>query len=109
MKIAFPTNDRKTIAKRTGRCKEFAIVEITENNIIYNYRANTHQHEHHDESEEHEHSHHEIIELLAGVDLLIVNKIRKYMINDLDKSKIEYKQVKDIEINKVINTIKKEV
>jgi len=41
MKIALPTNDRKTIAERTGRCKEFAIVEIKENDIIYNYISNT--------------------------------------------------------------------
>ena len=28
MKIAIPTNDRKTIAAHTGKCREFAFFEI---------------------------------------------------------------------------------
>ena len=34
MKIAIPTNDRKTIAAHTGKCKEFAFFEI-ENGIMW--------------------------------------------------------------------------
>ncbi len=103
MKIAFPTNDRKTIAKRTGRCKEFAIVDLKTDEVKYNYILNTHEHEHsHGKNEEHEHSHNDIIQLLKGIDLLIVVNVGKYMKRDLDNSKIEYKQVKEIEIEDII-------
>ena len=33
MKIAIPTNDKKTITKRTGQSKIFAVYEITDNKI----------------------------------------------------------------------------
>ncbi|MCK5815659.1 MAG: hypothetical protein KAH07_06920, partial [Flavobacteriaceae bacterium] len=68
-----------------------------------------HDHDHdHEKNEEHEHSHSEIIELLAGVDLLIVKNIGKYMKKDLDKSKIKYQRVTEPEIKNVINKYQKE-
>ncbi len=110
MKIAFPTDDRKTIAERTGRCKEFAIVELKTNNVTYNYLPNTHKHEHNNNGKkEHEHSHNEIIQLLEGIDLLIVRRIGKYMKLDIDKSKIKYKQVEKTEIEDIVEEYKKNI
>ena len=42
MKIAIPTNDRKTIAAHTGKCKEFALFKIRtiDNNIINTKEGN---------------------------------------------------------------------
>ena len=34
MKIAIPTNDRKTIAAHTGKCREFAFFEIENGKLI---------------------------------------------------------------------------
>lgn len=105
MKLAIPTNDRKTIAKRTGRCKEFVIVEIDNNKIQYNYVANTLEHNH-DENEEHEHSHDEIIKLLEGIDLLVVKNVGKYMLNDLKKHHIEFIRTSDTKIVDIISNHK---
>jgi len=54
MKIAIATNDRETIARRTGRAKEFAFFEIDENGNIVDVYYEENQHKHDDE---HEHTH----------------------------------------------------
>lgn len=103
MKIAIPTNDRKTIAKRTGRCEEFAVYEITNNKVISaDYRKNTHDHDH--EEEEHEHSHSDIMELLSDADMMIVQMVGKHMKSDLEKSNLEYQKTKESDIETILNT-----
>ncbi len=72
MKIAIPTNDRQTIAERTGRCKEFAIIDI------------------------------EIIAVLDGVDMLIVKMVGKHLKNDLETHAIPYRQTTETEIVNII-------
>ncbi len=47
MIIAVPTNDRKTIAKRTGRSAEFAFFTV-ENGKVTDVRFEKNAHEHHD-------------------------------------------------------------
>jgi len=51
MKIVIPTNDRKTIARRTGRTKEFAFFEIDEKGNISRIYFKENQHKHHDDEE----------------------------------------------------------
>ncbi len=52
MIIAIATNDRKTIAKRTGRAAEFAFFEIKDNEIVnVSFEKNQHEHHDHDRSE----------------------------------------------------------
>ena len=52
MIIAIATNDRKTIAKRTGRAGEFAFFEVDGNQILKTtYQKNNHEHHDHDRSE----------------------------------------------------------
>ena len=131
MKIAIATNDRKNIAKRTGRAAEFAIYTIENKEIqSIDYQKNTHTHHddhdrnegnhrqghggggqghHHDEHDhdhdhEHgEHTHDEIITQLKGVDMLFVRAIGKYMKKDLQNGNIPYQLVKVDDITEIIS------
>ena len=104
MKIALPTNDRKNLAKRTGRAEEFAIYDIKNSKIVtITYFSNTH--EHHDHShgeEEHNHSHKEITDLISDVDLLIVSKIGVHMKQDIESANINYKVVTENDIDTIL-------
>lgn len=107
MKISFPTNDRITIAERTGRSKEFVIYEINDRQIInIGYKENTHQH--HEHGHDHQkgeggHAHHEIVGLLNDVDLLIVLRLGKFLKNDLEVNKVNYQITKSIAIEDALN------
>lgn len=109
MKISFPTNDRKTIAERTGRCKEFVVYEIIDGQFInIDYRENTHKHNENAHGHDHQkreggHTHQEIIELLADVDLLIALRIGKFLKNDLNINKVNYQITKKIIIEDALN------
>ena len=114
MKISFPTNDRKTIAKRTGRCEEFAIYEIENGKTInIDYIKNTHDHDHDHEDHDHDHghgkgqgerqhSHSDIMELLKDVDVLLVGRVGKFMKNDLVESGLKFQLTKKIDIEEAI-------
>ncbi len=119
MKLSFPTNDRKTIAKRTGRCEEFAVYEIENEKIInIDYIKNTHEHHDHDHEHrngdghgnghkkgegERQHSHSDIMELLKGVDVLLVGRVGKYMKSDLQTSGLKHQLTKKIDIDEAID------
>lgn len=127
MKISFPTNDRKTIAKRTGRCKEFVIYDLEDSKIMdIIYRENTHEHHdhnhghghghgHHEHGEGHghghqdhkkgegEHSHDEMRDLLKDVDVLIVGRVGKFMKKSLEDFGINYQRTKKLEIQEVVD------
>jgi predicted Fe-Mo cluster-binding NifX family protein len=115
MKIAIPTNDRKTIAKRTGRAEEFAIYQIENAQILgVTYIKNTHthedqgnnykgqhqgkdkkHHENHNHAHEHgEHNHDELIALFKDIEILLVRAIGKHMRNTLKKGNINYQLIK---------------
>lgn len=120
MKISFPSNDRKTIAKRTGRCKEFVIYDLADSKIIdVSYHENTHEHHDHEHGHggghgngnsqhdhkkgEGEHSHAEMGELLKGVDVLVVGRVGKFMKKALDGFGIRYQLTKKLEIQEVVD------
>jgi len=116
MKIAFPTNDRKTIAKRTGRCKEFVIYDLADSKIIdTSYLENNHEHHDHGHGDgqghgnhdhkkgEGEHSHVEIGEILKDVDVLVVGRVGKFMKKALDGFGIKYQLSKKLEIQEVVD------
>jgi len=116
MKISFPTNDRKTIAKRTGRCEEFAIYDVEKGEIKnVDYIKNTHEHHDHDHGDGHghggghkkgqgerQHSHSDIMDLLKDVDLLMVGRVGKYMKSDILTSGLKYQLTKKIDIEEAI-------
>ncbi len=102
MKIAVATNDRKTIAQRTGRAKEFVIHEIIDSVIVNTeYKENSHKHDH-EHKDGQEHSHKEIVDLLEGTDLLIVRAIGKHFKRDVEKANIKYKKTKLENIEEII-------
>jgi predicted Fe-Mo cluster-binding NifX family protein len=109
MKIAIPTNDRITLAERTGRVKEFAIVEIIDGQIISSqFVTNLHEHHDHDENEEHgEHTHNELVESLQGIDLLVLKNIGKHLKDDLDKASIKYEKTNFSTISEIQDFYKK--
>ncbi len=118
MKISFPTNDRKTIAKRTGRCKEFVIYNLVDSKIVdISYHENNHEHHdhghghgdggghgHHDHKKgEGEHNHDEMGELLKGVDVLVVGRVGKFMKKTLEGFGIRYQLTKKLKIQEVVD------
>jgi predicted Fe-Mo cluster-binding NifX family protein len=108
MVIAFPTNDKKTVAKRTGRCEEFAVYKIENNNIeLLGYRENNHEHHDHSHGEgedNHSHSHSEIMETLKDIDLLIVKMVGKHFKSDLENYSINYEKTNELDINTILNS-----
>lgn len=101
MKLAIATNDRATLAKRTGRAKEFALIDISAGKVNITYAKN--QHEHHEHKEEHEHSHGDIVEALNGIDILALLNVGKHLKADLDKAGIKYEKVKFETIQETID------
>ncbi len=125
MLIAIATNDRKTIAKRTGRAAEFAFFEVIGNEITgVRYEKNNHKHYDHDRSEgnhrkgrygrglghghrhhhHHEgaHSHNEVVEQLKNVDMFLVRAVGKHMRSDLERGNIPFKLVKDENLTDIV-------
>lgn len=121
MKIAIPTNDRKSIAKRTGRALEFAFYTIENGEIkSVTFTKNTHSHDDHDKNEGHhhgenedqkheehhhehgEHNHDELLDILINIDILLVRAVGKYMRKTLKKGNINYKLVKIDDISKIL-------
>ncbi len=120
MIIAIATNDRKTIAKRTGRAAEYAFFEVNGNEITgVTYEKNHHEHHDHDRSEgnhrqgrrghslgqghghghrngyhHHEHHHDEVVEQLKNVNMFLVRAVGKHMRSDLERGNIPFKLVK---------------
>jgi predicted Fe-Mo cluster-binding NifX family protein len=58
MKIAIATDDRKTIAKRTGRAKEFAFFDLDDKGGIIGVSYEENQHKHDDEHEHRDQGYH---------------------------------------------------
>jgi predicted Fe-Mo cluster-binding NifX family protein len=124
MKIAIATNDRKTIAKRTGRAAEFAFYQIENGKIsTVTYQKNTHEHHDHDRRDGHHrqghgeghghghghghgegaHSHDEIVPQLKDVDIFLVRAVGQFMKKDLENGKIPYQLVKGENLEEIIS------
>jgi len=105
-KICIPTNDKQTIAQRTGRAKGFMFYTIDDNKKIIEekYIDNPHSHDHnHDEEEEHEHHHNEIIEILQDVDIFVVKAVGKHLRQDLIDANINFERTSKTEIKDILN------
>ena len=97
MKVAFATNDRKTIAQHTGRAKEFAVYELSAYEVInIEYYINE-QHDHN-----HWHSHKGIVEKLIGTDYLYALHLGKHFKEELEKVGIENEMAKENDIMSVV-------
>ncbi len=108
MKIAIPTNDRKTVAERSGRATEFAMVDIDATGTAkIEYLINEHEHTHHaDGSHDNEdHGHGDLVELLGGIDIIIGYKFGPHFSRDFYKAGIKMKLTKLKIIDDVIKSI----
>jgi len=101
MKIAVPTNDRLTLAERSGRASEFAIIDINSNGIqSINYIENQHEKTHHNGESQHEHNHDErhghedIVALLSGIDVIIGKKFGPHFSRDFHNAGMKMKLTK---------------
>jgi len=91
MRVAFPTNDKSTLFKRSGRAKGFLIADISDSGFkVVDFRSNNHSHEHqHGDEGHHDHSHKEIVEALNDCEYIIVNMVGKHFGKDLLDAGIE--------------------
>lgn len=90
LKIAVPTNDRKTLAERSGRAKEFAVAEV-ENGQITNisYRENQHEHNHDHSHGDHAHGHQDIVDALHDNVAVVGRKFGPHFAGDFHKAGIK--------------------
>ena len=110
MKIAIPTNDRITIAKRTGKATEIAFYVIDNGAIkSVTYTKNTHSHDDHGRNdvnynldEREELNYDKLLDILIDVDLLLVKAVGKYMKKTLQKANINYQLVSTDAISEIL-------
>lgn len=110
MIITIPTNDRKTIAVHTGRCREFAFYEIKDGkNLKEEFKENLHSYKYGDDCcGRHVHnadkkSLKEILKLLESTDLLIYYAMGKGLQQDLNDNLIPHEKAKHIDIDDILN------
>ena len=110
MKIIIPTNDRKTIAAHTGRCKEFGFYEIENGNMVSeSFVPNPHQHQ--DEgccrthSGEQHHDHRELVELFSKGDLLMYYAMGKRLRTELMDEGIPFEKASSVNISEIIDVV----
>ena len=113
MKIIIPTNDRKTIAVHTGRCKEFGFYEIGNGNVVSeSFVPNPHQHQ--DEgccrthSGEQRHNHRELLELFSKGDLLMYYAMGKRLRTELENNEIPFEKASSVSIPEIIDVVLKQ-
>ena len=120
MKIAIPTNDRKTLAERSGRASEFAIINFDAKGVIsLRYITNSHEDTHHGGGEQHRHGHGggghghgvhnhghgDIVALLKGVDMVVGKKFGPHFARDFHDAGIKMKLTKLDIIDDVVKSI----
>ena len=96
MKIMIPSNDKVSLAARSGRAQWFMIFDIENKKIVNTTeKANNHEPHHHAHGEEHSHdhghSHADMIEQLEGCNLVITKKVGPHFGAELKAANIEVK------------------
>ena len=112
MRIAFPTNDKEKLFKRSGRAKGFLIVDVLETGYdVVDFRSNNHSHDHdhdHGEHEHHDHSHKEIVDALNDCRYLVVNVVGKHFGKDLKEAGIAVFKTDKVSIADAVEHFKSE-
>ena len=105
MKIAIPTNDKETLAARSGRAQWFLIFDIEDKKII-NTTEESNNHEHHthgdDAAQTHTHSHADMVELLKDCDLMITKKVGPHFGAELKGANIKVEICQEDKIEDVL-------
>ncbi len=108
MKIAIPSNDRKTILGHFGRTKGFMIYDIEGDKIISKeYRSNNftgHAKGHHEHSNEHHHAHSHagIFKALYDCKTVIAGGMGRRLYNDFETQNIKIFVTKEKDINTAV-------
>jgi len=90
IKIAVPTNDRKSLAERSGQAKEFAVVALDNKQIVdISYRENDHVHNHDHSHGEHAHGHQDIVDALQDCAAIVGKKFGPHFAGDFHKAGIK--------------------
>jgi len=110
MKFAVPTNDRKTLAERSGRAIEFAIIDIDSTGTnSTSYLTNEHEHTHHNgdthSNNDEEHGHDDLVALLEGIDVVVGRKFGPHFAKDFHNAGIKMKITKTIPIDDAVKEI----
>jgi predicted Fe-Mo cluster-binding NifX family protein len=90
MIITIPTNDRETIAQKSGQAKEFAFFDLNNlDSVVFEENPHKH-HEHNHETGHPEHSHSDMIDMFKNksAESLIVDVIGKHFKADLKGAEI---------------------
>ena len=90
IKIAVPTNDRLSLAERSGRAKEFAVVEMANKQISnITYRKNHHDDKHDHSHGDHAHGHQDIVDALQDCTVIVGRKFGPHFAGDFHKAGIK--------------------
>ena len=89
IKIGVPTNNRESLAERSGQAKEFAVVEIENKEVkSISYRENNHVHNHDHSQGDHAHGHQDIVEALHDCAAVVGRKFGPHFAGDFHKAGI---------------------
>ena len=101
MKIAVPSNDKKTVFLRTGRAEAYMIYETDDGKIIKSYHrplpedlVHKHEHGHHGHHGGHRHSHRGLCSFLKDCDVVLLNHIGPHLKETFDECRIRYKMMR---------------
>jgi predicted Fe-Mo cluster-binding NifX family protein len=107
IKIAAPTDDRRTLAERSGRAAEFAVFSIENGEIKHvEYRKNEHEHHHHHghghHEHEHAHGHADIVEALNDCAAVVGRKFGPHFASDFHQAGIKMMLSKEIALEDAV-------
>lgn len=108
MFIAIPTNDRINIEQKSGRTKEFAILDL-ENSEEISYLKNPHNHG--VEEKNHVHSHESMVAMFREnkVEILIVDIVGKHFKKDLFEADIKIYKTKLTNLTEIVSSFKNDI
>ena len=106
MKVAIPTNDRKTIAVHTGRANEFLFC-VVENGAITNQYFETNQHtcRPHNSHESPEEMHEDLLQQLGDVNKVMYYAMGKHLRESLKHANIEIERSKQVELREILSNL----
>jgi len=103
IKIAVPTNDRLKLAERSGRAKEFAVVEVKNGQITnISYRENHHDHNYDHSHGDHAHGHQDIVDALNDCAAVVGRKFGPHFAGDFHKAGIKLMLSKEEQIEAAV-------
>ncbi len=116
MKIAVPTNDGVNVAERSGRARNFAVIEVDNNKIesivfLENNHEETHHSGKHGSKDETAHGHKDLVDLLKGINVIAGKKFGPHFSRDFHQAGIDMRLSENTVIEEIAleiyNSLKK--